>query len=124
MQAVRDATQAALYSAKDTTLFKDKTGALRGSIRQWDSGAFSGQVLAGTPAVKHATFMENGTRPHVIKARRAPFLVFRVNGVLVRAKQVNHPGTAKRPFMANARRDGAIALSLSLHERVAQAMQR
>lgn len=40
--------------------------------------------------------VEYQTRPHVITAKNAPYLVFPIDGHWVRVKSVNHPGTRGR----------------------------
>jgi Bacteriophage HK97-gp10, putative tail-component len=91
---------AAARDAKRTPLFKDRTGKLRTKIAAfYTAGQFRATVRASTP---YARFVESGTKPHVIEARRKKFLSFVVNGVRVFRKRVNHPGTAPRPFMALA----------------------
>lgn len=45
-----------------------------------------------------AGFNEYGTRPHVIRPRRARVLRFPVGGRIVYARRVNHPGTPARPW--------------------------
>jgi hypothetical protein len=50
-----------------------------------------------------AYFLEKGTRPHPIYARGGGFLRFVSNGAVVFRRMVNHPGTAPRPFMREAR---------------------
>jgi len=47
---------------------------------------------------KVAYYMHFGTRPHVIRARRAPMLVFYTANGWVRKKSVNHPGTPPREW--------------------------
>jgi phage gpG-like protein len=49
--------------------------------------------------VDYAAAVEFGTKAHVIKPRKKSYLSFKINGVWVRAKQVNHPGTKAQPFM-------------------------
>lgn len=65
---------------------------------------------------KHALFVHEGTRPHVIVPRRKEFLVFfsPKAGRLIRTKKVMHPGTREIPFLAeNLRRAvGGVALSV------------
>ena len=47
----------------------------------------------------HAEFVINGTRFHTIRPKRSGgVLVFRVGGVTVFAKKVNHPGNDPNPF--------------------------
>lgn len=119
MTSVQDATRAAYDKAKGTTLFKDRTGQLRASIESFDTGAFSGKVQAGAP---YAPFIENGTRAHTIYPVNGPFLVFMVNGTRVFARKVNHPGTAKRPFMAQAKEAGSRVFVLATNDRMRRAL--
>lgn len=44
-------------------------------------------------------WLEFGTRPHTIKAKKAPVLTFFVGGQKVRAKQVQHPGIKAGNFI-------------------------
>jgi hypothetical protein len=57
-----------------------------------------------------AAIQESGgrTAPHVIKAKNAPLLVFRVPGGLVKAKEVQHPGAThpRMPHLGPAVREG------------------
>jgi hypothetical protein len=91
------AVTAAQESAKSTTLFKDKTGETRQSIK---ATVFpdSGRVVARGAAM----LLVNGTRAHVISARSGGMLRFFVNGQAVFRRRVQHPGSAPRPFMAQA----------------------
>lgn len=61
----------------------------------------------------YAVFVHEGTRPHVIRPRRARALRFEMDGRVIFAAHVNHPGTAPNPFLANAvrqvRRDAPFA---------------
>lgn len=116
-QAVRDAGVAAYSSARTTTLFRDRTGELRGSLDLLDRGAFKMRLTTRAP---HALFIEGGTRPHIIEARNAQFLRFEVGGVVHFRRRVKHPGTQPRPFMANARMAGGQALKVSIADRLAQ----
>jgi hypothetical protein len=103
LQALKFAVVAATESAKHTPLFKDVTGGTRGSIR--------GEVLGRTGFVVArgaAYFLEHGTRPHTIEAHGTA-LRFVVNGAVLFRKMVRHPGTAERPFMAEARAAGLVA---------------
>jgi len=66
---------------------------------------------------KAAVFIEEGTRPHVIKPVRARFLAFNVgtagslktgritSGKEVFTKEVHHPGTRPEPYMEPAAKD-------------------
>lgn len=55
----------------------------------------------------YATFLEGGTKPHVIYPVRGTHLVFRTrDGTLVFAKKVNHPGTRPYRVLTDALRVG------------------
>jgi len=48
-------------------------------------------------------YVEFGTKPHVIRPKTpGGVLVFKMNGTLVYAKKVNHPGTKAQPFVRPA----------------------
>jgi hypothetical protein len=57
----------------------------------------------------YARFVEGPTRPHFIRPKRAKALRFRVNGRVVFARKVLHPGTPAMPFMAPALRPAFVA---------------
>jgi hypothetical protein len=62
----------------------------------------------GTITVRHpaALFVVNGTRPHIIRPRRPEgVLRFTVNGRVVYARYVNHPGTRPNRFLLEALRE-------------------
>lgn len=50
----------------------------------------------------YAAPVHEGARPHVIRPRNARALRFEVNGRVVFAQRVNHPGNAPNPFLRNA----------------------
>jgi hypothetical protein len=80
------------------------TGDLESSISvghgSWGAGELEGTVVA---APKHAIFVHNGTKPHIILPKRAKVLKFKSRrGLTVFAKKVNHPGTSANPFMKRA----------------------
>lgn len=77
-----------------------ETGNLKGSITTdiADDG-LSAEVTANADYAAH---VEYGTRPHVIRPKNASMLAFKIGGVTVFAKEVNHPGTAAQPFMTPA----------------------
>lgn len=64
----------------------------------------SGGVTAGGRQAPYAIPVHEGSRPHIIRARRAPMLRFfwEKVGRNVAFKSVNHPGVAPRPFLRNA----------------------
>ena len=78
-----------------------KTGILKTSIMpdlstlpQLCTRVFSGLESAG--------YVHNGTQPHDIWATRARALRFVLNGQIIYAKHVKHPGTTANPFFERA----------------------
>jgi hypothetical protein len=70
------------------------------------SGPFSvsGGVHAGGRTAPYTIPVHEGSRPHGIRARRAPMLRFFWDkvGRNVAFRSVNHPGVKARPFLRNA----------------------
>lgn len=100
---LRAAVAATKDSAKGTTRFQDRTTETRSSIH--------GEVFGPRGFVEArgaAHFLEWGTRPHLIVAHGRA-LRFVINGAVLYRRWVNHPGTAPRPFMREARERGAQA---------------
>ncbi|MDX3237209.1 hypothetical protein PV392_16325 [Streptomyces sp. ME03-5709C] len=62
-----------------------------------------GVVTCSHPAVR---FVLDGTRPHLIRPRRAKALRFEVGGRTVYAKLVRHPGTRANNFLRRALEQG------------------
>jgi len=78
-----------------------KTGALRNSInyRVVNSG---GGLVAFVGSDNRVAFMHHeGTRPHIIAARRAQTLRFYSRGRIVYAKVVRHPGTRPNKYLTD-----------------------
>lgn len=110
--ALTDATRAAEASARATihATTVRRTGELEDS---WSS-SWRGPYTRGlTNWSGHAGFINSGTRPHVIAARRVQFLRFQMNGQTMFRRSVNHPGTKARPFVALAMASGQMALKAS-----------
>lgn len=116
--ALQAGIKAAEGSAKSTHRWKDKTGGTRASIRGERTSYDRGFVMAGGAA----RLLESGTRAHIIQGR--PTLRFVVNGQVVFARMVHHPGTAARPFMAEARMVGEQAIDYAAEYFVNEAIQR
>lgn len=95
----RTSVTAASY-AKINTLYRSRTGTLRSSIQHRLTSPTHAQTSANA---KHAKWIEEGTKPHVIEARRKRALRFVQNGTVRFATRVYHPGTKPRPFMQRAR---------------------
>lgn len=62
-----------------------------------------GVIVCDHPAVR---FVLDGTRPHIIRPRRARALRFEAGGRVVFSKLVHHPGTRPNDFFARALREG------------------
>ncbi|MGW2951490.1 hypothetical protein [Streptomyces eurythermus] len=62
-----------------------------------------GVITCDHPATR---FVLDGTRPHIIRPRRAKALRFEVDGRVVYSAIVRHPGTRANNFMAEALRAG------------------
>lgn len=94
------------------------TGRLRALIRGQAQRTWTlrPQFVVGSD-VDYAEYVHDGTRPHIIKPKRAhtlrrsnrgvvkPALRFVVNGQVVYARVVNHPGTRAKPFLDRALRE-------------------
>lgn len=52
----------------------------------------------------YASYVHDGTQPHVIRPRNARVLAWGGDPPTVFARVVHHPGTAPRPWLANAAR--------------------
>lgn len=81
-----------------------RTGALQRSLRE-EPITFSGPLRVSTgvsATAPYALFVHEGTRPHIIRPRRASVLAFPRNGRTVFARYVRHPGTRANPFLRRA----------------------
>lgn len=81
-----------------------RTGHLGRSIRE-DPQRFVGpfHVTGGVTAhARYAAAVHQGSRPHLIRPRRAKALHFFVGGREVFTKLVRHPGVRARPFLLGA----------------------
>lgn len=93
------------------------TGRLRasGSIRRRSFLGFRSRWTISFD-VDYAEAVHDGTRPHIIRPRRAKALRFRMGGRIVYAKFVRHPGTRARPFLDRALREVAARLGFSYRQ--------
>lgn len=81
-----------------------RTGALRAGIREMPiqrTGPWSLESGVESTA-RYSAPVHEGARPHVIRPRFARALRFEVNGRVVFAQRVNHPGNRAQPFLRNA----------------------
>lgn len=82
------------------------TGRLRSSGKIEYSGFFGFRPKAVVRFdVNYAEFVNDGTRPHIIRPKNAKALRFRVGGQVVYARVVHHPGTRGTRFLDRALRD-------------------
>ena len=100
--ALRAGAKVYLDQVKQNLSVISKTGALLASARittrKGKDGQVSASVKVGNRQAFYAQMVEFGTRAHVIVA--PPGGAMNVNGTLV--KNVDHPGTEKKPFMRPA----------------------
>lgn len=98
---VRDGQRAVLNSAKLRSPVD--TGALRSSHTAGNVTVSGNHVTAEVEATQdYAMFVHEGTRPHVIRPRRAKVLTWGSGAGRAFARSVNHPGTRRRPWLLNA----------------------
>lgn len=116
LHAPRVAAQEGAAEAQKVGQFKDRTGRLRsGIVARFVRGSESSvtwQILSRAP---YSKFVEQGTRPHVILPRNAKALRFVINGQVIFAKKVNHPGSRPYPFMGPALMKAERVLYRELH---------
>lgn len=87
-------------NAKSSTLFKDRTGALRRRIQFLNDGALARTVIADTNYAGYVNF-GNGPPGTKIFAKRKKVLRFEIDGVMIFRKWVR--AHKPLPFMNNAR---------------------
>ena len=93
-----------------------ETGNLRRSLRLGPVEAQPGDILSVSVyeddltktdwggGVHYGVFVQEGTRAHDIRPKRAKALRFQAGGQTRFAKSVRHPGTSPNPFMMRAAR--------------------
>lgn len=123
-RALEEGVDAAAKDAFSTNLFANHTWKLRTATKATvNKFAFTGRLVNKT---KYASFIEHGTKAHVIKPRKAKRLRFywhRV-GAWVSSKGVNHPGTKARPFFKHAGQVGGSRIESELRHRSEQFITR
>lgn len=106
--AMVDISNRIVNHAKRTTLFRDRTGMLRKSIRPfrprgtWSRGTLSVDVVAGGNRISYALPVHDGSKAHDIVPRNKTILRFPRKAPHTFARRVRHPGTSPRPFMLEA----------------------
>lgn len=122
--AIVEGVDAAAKDAFSTNLFRNHTWKLRSSTKATvDHANFRGSIRNATP---YARFIEEGTRAHVIKPRKAKMLRWysHRHGGWVSSKGVNHPGTKPRPFFAHAGQVGGATIQNRLEHLTEQRITR
>lgn len=79
-----------------------RTGRLRASGKMDLRITQNGPTGSVTFTVKYAQWVHDGTRPHIIRAKRKKVLRFQVGTQVIYRPLVHHPGTRPRPFLARA----------------------
>lgn len=102
-EAVEVGVDAAVAYARTHHAYKDRTGALTGSI-VGDHGIRDETGATGyfEATAAHASYIEEGTQPHEIEARNAQALHWIDEAGEHFRRKVHHPGTAAMPFLAPA----------------------
>jgi hypothetical protein len=93
---VRDGCREGVAEMLATRTWKDKTGVTRGETRGYVTEHLGDEGAKGVMecAVPHASYLDSGTAPHAIVARRAKALRwYDSGGNPVFRKSVQHPGT-------------------------------
>lgn len=119
-QALRASVAAGVADAKSTTMWKDASGVTRNSIHGEMKSSDTAAIIAGGQSKR----LEEGTPQHVIQARNGGFLVFEVGGQTMFRRFVNHPGTAARPFLYQARNHAEQVLDYGLELLIDKATRR
>ena len=88
---------------------RKRTGTLAASIRKRAGvdgrGPYVAVVAGWTgnkPVKSYVQYEHDGTHPHIIRPRRRKALRFQVNGQVVFAQRVKHPGTRGSKFLTRA----------------------
>lgn len=103
--ALRLSGEEAARIAKQTTKFRDRSVVLRNSIEPvGPTGAFLTGDLEVTlsAGAKHASYVEEGTPPHLIRPKYRKALRWGVEGGFAFARLVHHPGTRATRFLEDA----------------------
>jgi hypothetical protein len=100
MQAAGEEAQR--YVASSAVPFTHRSGAIAKGTRYRIVRTSNGAVLKIRNTAPHAGYVERGTKPHRIVARRAKALRFVAGGRVVFARSVWHPGTKATWFLRTA----------------------
>lgn len=114
-KALEGAGRAAETHVKTQAKFKRRSvDSLKDATRHRVIPLSSGRKLRVFTTKKHARYLEFGTKPHPIVARRRKALRFTVGGNLVFRRRVMHPGTSATRFLHNATKHAHFVAGLRL----------
>ena len=86
-----------------------------GNLRQLISSRMTGKASAIIESkAKYSAYVDQGTRPHIIRIRNAKVLANRRTGQIF-GKVVKHPGTKKQPYFTNAVQSGEKFINTELN---------
>lgn len=94
---VAETTRLALNRMRVTA--PKRTGRMANSLKMTMRVRRTSVVGIITASPKYTVPVHEGTRPHIIRARRKRALKFHGRNGVVIVKSVQHPGTKARPFM-------------------------
>jgi HK97 gp10 family phage protein len=97
-----------------------KSGEYRDSIGYRSEGEMRFTIFAGA---KHAAVVEFGSAPHFILPRTARVLRFEVDGEIVFAKYVMHPGTAPQFIIHRAKKENMEKIVQAVRDGVREALR-
>lgn len=85
-----------------------RSGAFRGGFTTHTEREAGGLRTRITNSAEHASYLNNGTRPHVIRPRKPGGVLVFTNkaGQIVFAREVHHPGTRPYRILDDALRIG------------------
>jgi hypothetical protein len=104
-------------------VLKKRTGAAHGSIktRMTDDG---GEVYVDDKEAPYLRFHEFGVaKSWTITPKRAKALRFEVNGEVVFARRVTHPGLKVRSFLRRGLREARLPILTAIREEIVKAIQ-
>lgn len=113
--AIVQSSRASLSRIAGGAYFKSRTGKTARSFELERAGEWQGVIVSRSPV---AVFMDRGTKPHPIVARRARALRFVIDGRTIFARSVRHPGTKAR----NIAETEAGLLPAALHDALTQSV--
>lgn len=113
-KALDDAWDEVQKHVSSTSRFVHRTGAVKSGMRRKFIRLKSGARLEISNRVRHATFLERGTRPHPIVAKRGRALRFMVGGQVFFRRRVFHPGTKPTFFLRDATHSAWVRAGVTL----------